>query len=98
MNIKIDIEMTPEELRRFFGLPDVAHMQDAIMDRMKETIVSKMGEQGCAGWLQLPPHALRLTRQRIDAARCEAAASAHRQGEQSTPQWRQAVIHNRSLQ
>jgi hypothetical protein len=46
MNIKIDIEMTPEELRRFFGLPDVAKMQDAITDRMKETILDKMAEQG----------------------------------------------------
>ena len=46
MNIKIDIEMTPEELRRFFGLPNVAHMQDAIMDRMKTAIVDKMSEQG----------------------------------------------------
>jgi hypothetical protein len=46
MNIKIDIEMTPEELRKFFGLPNVAHMQDAIMNRMKETLVEKMSEQG----------------------------------------------------
>lgn len=46
MNIKIDIEMTPEELRKFFGLPNVADMQEAIMSRMKETIVDKMNEQG----------------------------------------------------
>lgn len=46
MNIKIDIEMSPEELRRFFGLPDVADMQDAFMARMKETLVDKMSEQG----------------------------------------------------
>ena len=46
MNIKIDIEMTPEELRKFFGLPDVAQLQDAFMDRMRETIVDKMNEQG----------------------------------------------------
>ena len=46
MNIKIDIEMTPEELRKFFGLPDVADMQNAMMNRMKETIIEKMDEQG----------------------------------------------------
>ena len=46
MNIKIDIEMSPEELRRFFGLPNVADMQDAFMTRMKETLVDKMSEQG----------------------------------------------------
>ena len=46
MNIKIDIEMTPEELRKFFGLPNVVDMQDAVMTRLKETLVDKMSEQG----------------------------------------------------
>jgi hypothetical protein len=46
MNVKIDIEMTPEELRRFFGLPNVGDMQDAIMGQMKQTILDKMSEQG----------------------------------------------------
>ncbi len=46
MNVKIDIEMTPEELRRFFGLPNVGDMQDAIMSQMKQTILDKMSEQG----------------------------------------------------
>ena len=46
MNIKIDIEMSPEELRRFFGLPNVAEMQDAFTSRMKEALVDKMSEQG----------------------------------------------------
>ena len=49
MNIKIDIEMTPEELRRFMGLPDVSGVQEAIMGKVKDSIVDKMREQGLAG-------------------------------------------------
>lgn len=49
MNIKIDIEMTPEELRRFMGLPDVSGVQEVIMGKVKDSIVDKMREQGLAG-------------------------------------------------
>ena len=49
MNIKIDVEMTPEELRRFMGLPDVSDMQAAIMGKVKDSILDKMNEQGMAG-------------------------------------------------
>ena len=46
MNIKIDIEMTPEELRRFFGLPDVSELQETFMSTMKQTMLDRMREQG----------------------------------------------------
>lgn len=36
MKVKFDIECTPQEARSFFGLPDVAPMQDAIMKEMEE--------------------------------------------------------------
>ena len=48
MNIRIDVEMTPEELRRFMGLPDVGNVQEALMGKLKESIVDKMKEQGVA--------------------------------------------------
>ena len=38
MNIKFDIEATPQELRSFFGLPDV----EAIQKEMLEQIQKKM--------------------------------------------------------
>ncbi|MCC7305059.1 MAG: hypothetical protein IT558_02245 [Alphaproteobacteria bacterium] len=36
MKVKFDIECTPEEARKFLGLPDVAPMQDALMQEMEE--------------------------------------------------------------
>lgn len=40
MKVKFDIECTPEEARKFFGLPDVVPMQEKLM----EEIEAKMQE------------------------------------------------------
>jgi hypothetical protein len=36
MKIKLDIDCTPEELRGFFGLPDVRGMQEALLKDVEE--------------------------------------------------------------
>jgi hypothetical protein len=36
MKINLDIECTPEELRGFFGLPDVKPMQERLMREVEE--------------------------------------------------------------
>jgi len=36
MKIKFDIDCTPEELRGFFGLPDVKPMQEELMQEVAE--------------------------------------------------------------
>jgi hypothetical protein len=36
MKIKLDIDCTPEELRGFFGLPDVRGMQEALLKEVEE--------------------------------------------------------------
>lgn len=36
MHFKIDIEMTPDELRRTLGLPDVAELQQDMIARVRE--------------------------------------------------------------
>ncbi len=38
MNIKIDIELTPQELRQFIGLPDVAGLQDDVIQFVREKV------------------------------------------------------------
>lgn len=38
MNIKIDIELTPQELRQFIGLPDVAGLQDDMIHFVREKV------------------------------------------------------------
>ena len=36
MKIKLDIDCTPEELRGFFGLPDVRPMQEQLLKEIEE--------------------------------------------------------------
>lgn len=40
MNIKIDVEVTPEEMRRLVGLPDVQEFNKQVMDKMLERLTS----------------------------------------------------------
>lgn len=42
MKITIDIDCTPEEARRFLGLPDVVPMQDALMAQIQERMEANM--------------------------------------------------------
>jgi hypothetical protein len=36
MNFKVDIEMTPSELRQVMGLPDVASLQEEVIKKIRE--------------------------------------------------------------
>jgi len=36
MKIKLDIDCTPEELRGFFGLPDIKPMQEQLLKEVEE--------------------------------------------------------------
>jgi hypothetical protein len=38
MKLKFDIDCTPEELRDFFGLPEVKPMQDRLMAELEEKL------------------------------------------------------------
>ena len=40
MKISIDIDCTPDEARRFLGLPDVAPVQQALMDEIQRRMVA----------------------------------------------------------
>lgn len=42
MKIHVDVDCTPEEARSFFGLPDVAPMQAAVMHDMQERMLAAM--------------------------------------------------------
>ena len=42
MKIKLDIDCTPQEARAFFGLPDVAPMQEEVLRRMQEQILDNV--------------------------------------------------------
>jgi hypothetical protein len=53
MKVTIDVECTPEEARRFFGLPDVAPVQQTMMD--------ELGRRLLAGLDSMEPDAIMKT-------------------------------------
>ena len=68
MKITVDVDCTPEEARRFMGLPDLTELHATYLDRMKGTMQNgitpemlqqmvrnwaPMGEAGMALWRQL---------------------------------------------
>ncbi len=42
MKVNIEIDCTPIEARQFFGLPDVAPMQAAVMDRLQQQMTANI--------------------------------------------------------
>jgi Family of unknown function (DUF6489) len=42
MKVNIEIDCTPVEARQFFGFPDLAPMQTAVMDRLQQQMMSNI--------------------------------------------------------
>src|SRR4051812_27874963 len=42
MKVNVEVDCTPQEARQFLGLPDVQPMQDAVMDRLQQQMVSNI--------------------------------------------------------
>ena len=42
MKVHVEIDMTPEEARRFMGLPDVSKLQDEMVAEMKRRMKAAM--------------------------------------------------------
>lgn len=65
MKVSIDIDCTPEEARAFLGLPEVAPMQAAVMEKLGQQILQNMAAMepeallktampaGLEGWEQM---------------------------------------------
>ncbi len=43
MKVSVDVDCTPEEARRFLGLPDLSSVHEAYVDKMKAAIVEGVG-------------------------------------------------------
>jgi hypothetical protein len=58
MKIKFDIDITPQELRTFLGLPDVEPLQQEMMEKLRENMAKGMEMYDPAKLLQplLPEH------------------------------------------
>lgn len=57
MKVNIEVDCTPDEARRFLGLPDVAPMQQTVMaameKRLVDTISSTDSQQLMSQWLPM---------------------------------------------
>jgi hypothetical protein len=42
MKVSVEIDCTPLEARQFIGLPDVAPMQTAVMDKLQQQMMSNI--------------------------------------------------------
>ena len=42
MKVNIEIDCTPVEARQFIGLPDVGPMQNAVMDKLQQQMISNI--------------------------------------------------------
>lgn len=51
MQIKIEIDVRPDELRRFLGLPDVAGLQDDVIEFVRQKI-DAAGEFDATGFVK----------------------------------------------
>ena len=65
MKVTIDIDCTPAEARHFLGLPDLEPIQNAVMGRMQEKMLSEIDrfspEALMKQWLTVfPQHAERM--------------------------------------
>ena len=76
MKVTLDIDCTPEEARRFFGLPDVVPMQKAILAEMEKRTLAEMEkftpENLLATWFSTGQQGADLLDQAIGQHRAEA--------------------------
>jgi hypothetical protein len=52
MKVNIEIDCTPLEARQFFGLPDVAPMQVAVMEKLQQQMTSNIDKMSPEALMQ----------------------------------------------
>ncbi len=69
MKISIDIDCTPEEVRRLLGMPDLASLHDIYLDKMKDLlgkgITPDVVEQMMRSWMPMGEVGMNLVSQVI---------------------------------
>ncbi len=70
MKISVDVDCTPEEARRFMGLPDMAPVHDVYLDKIKAAILSGINPGSVDGlvknWAPMGEAGMNLWRQLVD--------------------------------
>ena len=52
MNISVNVDCTPEEARRFMGLPDLAPIHDAYVERLRHMMAEGPNSETVAGFVR----------------------------------------------
>ena len=64
MKVNVEIECTPEEARRFLGLPDLRPMQDAVMAKVQQQMLDAVNvlspESLLKTWMPLVPRRISM--------------------------------------
>ncbi|ODU22278.1 MAG: hypothetical protein ABS87_02705 [Sphingomonas sp. SCN 67-18] len=70
MKVNVEVDCTPEEARRFLGLPDLTPVHDAyvssLLDTMKGGIAPETLETMMKGWAPMGEAGLKLWQQMFD--------------------------------
>jgi hypothetical protein len=70
MKITVDVDCTPEEARRFMGLPDMAPIHDAYTDKLKkvidEGVTPDMLEGMMRSWMPMGEAGMNMWRSMFD--------------------------------
>jgi hypothetical protein len=70
MKITFDVDCTPEEARRFMGLPDLTPVHEAYVERMQKAVADSFTPQGAAelmkGWGPMSEAGMTMWRQMFD--------------------------------
>ena len=88
MKMNIEIDMTPEEARKFLGLPDVAKLQEKMMSEMEKRLKAAIDvndpEAMMKAWLPLAGQGIeQFQRFMFDSARRAAGGSTRKDADKS---------------
>ncbi len=74
MNIKFDLECTPEEARTFLGLPDLRPLNDQMVEEMRSRMTALAPEEMMKNWMSFGGQATEQFRKMMTTAVSSAGA------------------------
>ena len=70
MKVTVDVDCTPEEARRFLGLPDLSTVHEAYVEKMKSAVADIPGPEAFSdmmkSWGPMSEASLGMWRQMVD--------------------------------
>jgi len=70
MKVTVDVDCTPEEARRFLGLPDLSAVHEAYVEKMKAAVADVPGPEAFSdmmkAWGPMSETSLGMWRQMLD--------------------------------